>query len=85
MEESLKSAPFLSKTNPNNFISIKRSQLSLLELKIPQSEHRMEESLKSEPFLSKTKQNNLITIKKQDLSLLELKIPQTLKKRIDLT
>jgi hypothetical protein len=37
MEESLKSEPFLSKTKQNNFITIKKQDLSLLELKIPQS------------------------------------------------
>jgi hypothetical protein len=37
MEESLKSAPFLSKTKQNYFITIKKQDLSLLELNIPQS------------------------------------------------
>ena len=58
VNDGTKSTSNLTLPSNNNFITIKKQDLSLLELKIPQSEHRMEESLKSAPLHSKMMQND---------------------------
>ena len=77
MGRSLKLKFFESKQVQNDSINIKRTNLSFLELKLPQTKHRMKGSLKSEIFESKQVQNDSINIKRTNLSFLELKSPQT--------
>ena len=75
MEGSVKSKKFKSKQVLNDSINIKRTNLSFLKLKSPQTKHRMGGSLKSEIFYEKKVLNDSINIKRSYLSLLKFKSP----------